>query len=312
MISNVPTASIKDTIGKVEKMLREDTAQWDTINYIYILTQSKLQGVISIKEILRATPTQKIADLMITDIVTARAHTDQERVVYLALKHNLKAVPIVDKDDRFLGTVPSDIILEILNKETAEDILHSAGIQGKHDPAKALSQASAFTHLRKRLPWLILGIIGGLGAAVLIDSFEQSLRQDLLLAAFIPTITYIADSVGSQAQTLFIRALVMEEKFNLWHYLKREFMVMLGLSSTVATIVGVAITLFWQAPIIGIVLAISVFSTISIAITVGIGMPYFFTKIKMDPAIASGPLATIVRDLISILVYFSIAKALIV
>ena len=79
--------------------------------------------------------------------------------------------------------------------------------------------------MRKRLPWLILGIAGGLGAAILIDSYEQSLQRDLLLAAFIPTIVYIADSVGSQAQTLFIRSLVMNDKFNLWHYLKREFMV---------------------------------------------------------------------------------------
>lgn len=309
--TRVPTAFLGTKIGQLENCLRKNTEQWETINYIYILNyHNELKGVISIKEIFRAEPEEVVDQLMAKDMITARAHTDQERVAFLAVKHSLKAVPVVDKQNRFLGVVSSDVILDILNNEAAEDLLRAAGIGPEKFSIQTLTNASPFTLWKKRLPWLVLGIMGGLFAALLIDRFKKSLESDLLLAAFIPTIVYIADSVGSQTQTLFIRTLAVEEDLMFWEYFKKELIVILGLAITLSILVGAAIILVWQAPLIGLVLTIAVTATIIAAGIVGIGMPYLFRQFKLDPAIASGPLATIIRDLTSLFIYFATAQAL--
>ncbi len=307
----VPTILLGTKINEVETMLREGTRTWETINYLYVLNnRQELQGVISIKEVFRAPQAKIVDELMVRDVITVRAHSDQERVAMLAIKHSLKAVPVVDKDNHFLGIVPSDTILNILNSEAAEDVLRLAGIHPARDQVFSVIKASIFTHLHKRLPWLILGIIGGLGAAVLVGFFEDSLKANLLLAAFIPTIVYIGDSVGNQAQTLVIRSLAVEGKIRLFSYLKKEALVTLGIALTLSLLVGAAILLLWQSPFVALTLTVAVFATIIAAVTIGVGLPYAFGQLKLDPAIASGPFATVIRDIVSILIYFSTAHVI--
>ena len=147
----------------------------------------------------------------VTDFVTVRTSTDQERVAHLALKYNIKAVPVVSKDHTFLGVVPSDKILEILNREHTEDVLRFAGVRHKHSPVQdVLLDQSPLTHVKSRLPWLVIGLLGGVLAAFVIGIFEETLAHELLLAAFIPAIVYMADAVGSQTQMLFVRALAVD------------------------------------------------------------------------------------------------------
>ena len=235
-------------------------------------------------------------------------HLDQERVAILALKHNLKSVPVVDKKNIFLGVVPSDIILEILHSEDVEDILRFAGISKYNSFADKILQASPFVLTKIRLPWLILGLFGGILAAQIVQFFESSLRTHFVLAAFIPLIVYMADAVGTQTETLFIRSLVY--RMNIKTYFLKEIRV----SLSIALILGVLLTLvsyLWLGLFqIGIILGVSLFFTIVIAFILGLLVPYFFYKIKKDPAIASGPVGTIIRDVLSLIFYFSIASLL--
>ncbi len=122
------------------------------------------------------------------DIVVAHPTTHQEKVAILALKHNIKAIPVVDKENHLLGVVPSDIILDILHNENVEDALLTAGVDRFKDPARSIIEASAFLHFKKRFPWLILGLIGGMIAAFVVSGFEESLNVQIILAAFIPAI----------------------------------------------------------------------------------------------------------------------------
>jgi len=185
------------------------------LNYIYIIDRErKLAGVLSLKDVFQKSEESKIENLMAKDVIKARPHTDQERVAILALRHNLKSVPVVDKRDIFLGVVPSDVILEILHSENVEDILRFAGISKRGATLNETLQAPVSVLTKIRLPWLIFGLFGGLFAAQIVTFFEGSLRIHFVLAAFIPLIVYMADAVSVQAQTLFIRSLALDSRLD--------------------------------------------------------------------------------------------------
>lgn len=308
MTSKVPIISKDATVSDVEKLLLKKTDEFETINYIYLTDQyQRLKGVISIKELFRSPKEAKVSRLIIKDIASVRTHTDQEKVALLALKHNLKAVPVVDKDDRLLGVVPSDTILKILNTENIEDALHMVGAGKLENPAVSIIKAPALLHFKKRLPWLVLGLIGGIIAAFIVGFFERSLEEQIALAAFIPAIVYMADAVGAQVQTIFIRSLALQKSLDLKKYLWREVRVNIFLS----LVLGGLIFLFsflWLASLpLSFVLGFSVFLTVLSAMVIALGLPLFLQKIRFDPAVASGPFATVLRDIISLLIYFGIA-----
>ncbi len=311
MTVNIPIADTEATIADIEKMLFEKIKEFETINYIYLIDKNrKLGGVISIKDVFRFPKTSLAARAMIRGLVTARAHTDQERVALLALRHNLKAIPLVDKENHFLGVVPSDVILNILHNENMEDVLRFAGVGKLKDPAVDIIKASAAVHFRKRLPWLILGLLGGIVAAFIVGFFEDALRAQLILAAFIPAVVYMADAVGAQTQIIFIRSLALDHNLDFKKYIGREVKVNLALALVLGITISAISLLWWQSGLLGTILGISIFVTVLAAMAVAIFLPWLFSKIKYDPAIASGPFATVIRDILSLLIYFSIAQAM--
>lgn len=305
MIKAVPLTYPGKRILDVKKMLFKKIKNIETINYIYVIDkEKKLLGVISIKEIFRRPGGMKVKEVMRKEIIKVRPYTDQERVAILALRNNLKSIPVVDKKDKFLGAVPSDIILDILHSENIEDFLKSTGI---NSPFKKILNGSSLFLAKVRIPWLILGLLGGIFAARIIDFFETPLKAHFILAAFIPLILYIASAVGAQTETLFIRNLVLDSRMEIKKYLLRE----LKTAFLVALVLGgllFLLSVFWfNSPcLIGIILGASLFFTILAAILISIFVPWFLQKLNKDPAIGTGPFATIFRDLLSLLIYFLI------
>jgi len=312
MTEGVPTLPPTAAVGDIETMLKEHPEAFQTINYVYVIgKEGDLEGTVSIGELFRQPKTTTLSRIMTRELITARPHTDREHVARLALKHNLKAIPIVDKDNHFLGVVPSDTILDILRTESLEDTLKAAGIHSPPEEHDAILASKTGVNVRRRLPWLFAGLLGGFGAASLVRAFEEALSTDLLLTAFIPTIVYMADAVGTQVQTVLIRALAVEhEGFPLKRYFRREAAVNLVLSVLLGGVAGLIGMLFFDAPNLGLILGFSLFATILAASAVAATLPFLFLRFNIDPAIASGPLATIIRDLMSLLIYFLIAKAL--
>lgn len=310
MINNVPRVGASASIFEVEKLLIKKAKEFDTINYIYVIDdEKKLIGAASIKEIFQFPKITPVSQIMTKDLITVRPNADQERVALLSIEHNLKAIPVVDAENHFLGVVPSDIILNILHQESIEDILRSAGILHKFkDPAKDLIFASAATYFQKRLPWLIIGLFGGLIAAFVVGFFQHILNKMLILAAFIPAVAYIAGAVGTQTQTVFIRSLTLNSKLNFKKYLLREIKVGLSLALILGLVIFMLSFLFWQSLILGTILAVSFFVAISVAMLIAIFLPLLFYKINYDPAIASGPFAIAISDIVSILIYFVVSS----
>lgn len=311
MIANVPTVLPQEKIADIRKKLFKRANDFETLNYIYVLNQErKLIGVLSLKNVFQKPTDSIIGDLMERNVVSVRPYADREKVAILALKHNLKSIPVTDKENVFLGVVPSDAILEILHSENIEDILRFAGISKFSAFATKIFQTSPFTMTKIRLPWLILGLFGGLLAAQIVNFFEGSLKVHFVLAAFIPLIVYMADAVGVQAQTLFIRSLVLDLRLDIRKYLLKEMRISFIIALILGFLLGL-ISFFWFGLlIVGIILGVSLFLTVICASFIAVLIPWLLQNFKKDPAIGSGPFATIVRDVLSLALYFSIASIL--
>ncbi|MDF1498660.1 MAG: magnesium transporter [Patescibacteria group bacterium] len=310
MTTRIPKVDINSTISDVEKIMFSKMGEFETINYVYIVDKNnKLKGVITVKDVFRVPKNELVKNIMKTNLITASCHTDQEKIAFLAIDHNLKAIPVVDKNNHLLGAVPSDVILSILHTEATEDILHFAGIHGTKDTARNIIKASAKVHFQKRLPWLVFGLLGGIVAAVVVGFFEKALQSQLILAAFIPAVVYMADAVGTQTQTIFIRSMALDHNLNLKKYIIREAMVGFFMALILGIIILFISFIFWHSATISFIIGISIFITILVAMIIAILLPWIFSKLKYDPAIASGPLATVFRDILSLLIYLSIANA---
>src|SRR5512139_1222297 len=191
-ITSFPRAKVGDTISNIENMLTEKAKDFETIDYVYVIDENeRLVGVASIKEIHSSANDAHIEDLMIRKLVSAHPSSHQESVVYLALSHGIKAVPIVDKQNHLIGIVPHDVILRVFNQEVNEDIFKFGGIFHKVGKEYDETKASTLTMIKRRTPWLIIGVLGGILTASIISSFELVLSTLLALAAFAPVLAYL-------------------------------------------------------------------------------------------------------------------------
>lgn len=309
MTERVPVIDISSTIAEAEAMLLKETKNLDTINYVYALGgDKKLAGAISVKEIFRLPKATRVSDVMERELVTIRPHTDKWRAALLAIEHNLKEIPVVGAEGHLLGVIPYDVILNVLHEGHIEDSLRAVGVHAFKDPARDIINAPAAAYFKKRLPWLVVGLIGGLIAAFVVDFYESALKLQLILASFIPAIVYIADAVGTQTQTIFIRSMALEQRLDIFKYAEREIKVGLGIAASLSLIMGALAYIIWNSLALSAILGFSFIATILAAMLVAVLLPLFFKKLNIDPAIASGPFATIIRDILSLIIYFSIAS----
>lgn len=249
---------------------------------------------------------------MAKDLIYAYAASDREEIAYLALKNNIKSVPIVDKDNKFIGVVLNDDILKIAYKELQEDISRFIGLEAEigNENLDDIRSMSIYASLKNRLPWLIVGILGGILAAQVIGIFEQTLSNNIILAAFIPLVVYIASAIGTQAGFFIVRDLAINKTINFFAYTFKQFKVIFAMGLIISFLIFGFSFVFYQELYLALVLSLSVFLTVLSAIVTGIFIPYAFSRLKFDPANASGPIATIIQDLLSVLIYLLIAQAL--
>lgn len=307
LLVNVPIAAANSRAGDVLNSLLGKKGDFDLVTYIYTLDNQKLIGVFSIKELLKANKDALIWEIMKKNPVVLRPNGKEEQAAVLAIEHGIKAVPVVDRQENFLGVIGTDTILHTLHKDHIEDLLRLGGIkilEQKHIMEMLFDRTRHL--LRVRLPWLVLGLIGGFLATLIVGQFEKELSRVLALAFFIPVIVYMSDAVGTQTQTLFIRALAIK-KFSFKRYIFKEISVdvILGI------ILGLIITIFslvWSQKKIALVVGLAMAINVVLAGTVAILISWFFYRARRDPAIGAGPFATVIQDILSLIVYFVVAK----
>lgn len=306
-MTKVPIVTKEDKVGNVLAMIRKKR-DWDTINYIYVLDDNKeLIGVASIKELLRVNDSTLMKEIMTIKPTGVSALAVQEKAAVEAIHYNIKTVPILKAGTReFLGVVGADKILGILHHEHVEDLLRFSGISKKH-PIVDTFKAHPFKLVRLRLPWLFLGLVGGMIAAFLVSQFESILQKELALAFFMPVVVYIGNAVSTQTQALLIR-LLASRKVKIGQFLKKELLVSLFLAIISSIIVSIFAGIWLQSVRVTIIVGLAILGSTLAAVTIGIAIPSILYASKKDPALGSGPFATATQDISTLLIYFLIAS----
>tara|TARA_B100001540_G_scaffold271690_1_gene255583 strand:- start:1040 stop:1795 length:756 start_codon:yes stop_codon:yes gene_type:complete len=247
---------------------------------------------------------------MSKNIQAVRPETDQEEVARIVSQYNFLAVPVVDSDEKLLGIVTVDNVVDVIREEATEDFLQLAGA-GKD---REILLKSSWENARIRLPWLFASWIGGIVAAFIIGVFDNILENAIALAAFIPVIIGMGGNVGTQSSTIIVRGLATGRVSfeNSITILFKEMRVGLILGILYGMLLGLfAIFQFIDtSPMLGVVVGLSICVSMILAATIGSLVPLVLNRFEIDPAIATGPFVTTAIDIMGVAFYFLIARSL--
>ena len=306
MENKIPVFDVKDKVGKVIDTINKRISHYEMIDYIYVVSKGNiLKGVISFRELLKADIGKDLSKIMNKKVITIHPSQDQEDAVVKALDHNLKAVPVVDKNNKLLGVIPPHTLFGILHEESTEDLLKIAGVRRYRETKKTVfGMASA------RVPWIIFGLVGGIIAATIIGIFNNIVESVILLAMYIPVMMNISGSVGNHASIIYIRNEALNRVENRLKYFIKEIEV--GLIIAFICAIGImAFTSFWHSsPQTGFIIGSALFLAAMFGMTIGVCAPIFLEKLGKDPANGSGPVVTAILDVISLTVYLITATVL--
>lgn len=298
------------TVSEAISKIRE-SADTELVFYLYVVDDRKhLVGVISLRQLILVSPTKKLKDIMIEDIITVTPETDQEEVGKIASRYNFLAIPVVDNEYKLLGIVTVDDIIDILREEATEDLLRMVGAGKDSDILfKSTMEASKI-----RFPWLFATWLGGLLAAIVIGTFHGLLSNFIILASFLPIIAGMGGNIGTQTSTIITRGLATGriEHEGAWKLIFRQLKVGLLLGIFYGIALGIVSYFFYEGADFFISLAITLGITVAmiLATFTGVVGPILLKKMNVDPAIAMGPFVTTTIDIMGTLVYLSIAAAL--
>lgn len=293
------------SVESVRRRLLALVGQVSSINYIYVVNAAgRLVGTVSIKELMQADKRKPIDSIMSKALISVRPSAWAERAAMLALKHSIKSVPVVTKQGELLGIIGSDDILKVAYAELSKDLLQLSGLSTHIHQFDA--NQSLFLRLKQRIPWILVGLIGGAGLAQIMSYFEHVLVSDVMFVPFIPLVVYIANAVGVQSQTLFIRAYSQDSSFKSGLFLFKQLLEAVGIG--LFTLLGIMLltSLIWQSTELGVIVGIAMGFAVIVATLLAIGIPLILIRFKQDPAIGSGPFATLLQDSASVLLYLTV------
>ena len=234
---------------------------------------------------------------------------DLEAAARATARSGGRSVAVVDAEGRFLGLVPPTRLLQVLELEHEEDLARLGGsLRGVSD-ARAASEEAVTRRLWHRLPWLGLGLLGAMASAVVVGAFEDEIRTQVLLAFFLPAVVYMADAVGTQTETVVIRGMALGVPVR--SVFARELVTGLVIGALLGSAFFVFSLAVWHDAQVAAAVAISLAISCSIASLVAMALPYGLARLGRDPAFGSGPLATVIQDLLSIVAYFAVATLLV-
>jgi magnesium transporter len=304
--NRVPIAEAGDRVGAVLAGMQGQ--RFDTASMVAVCDGGRLVGLATLEELLAAPPGAGIADVMDPDPPVVAPGVDQERAAWTAVHQDEATLAVVDEDGRFVGLIPPRRLLEVLLAEHDEDLARFGGFLGTAASARKASEENVARRLWHRLPWLLLGLVGALLAAGVVGAFEETLERNVLLAFFVPGVVYLADAVGTQTETLVIRGLSVG--VSIGKIVGRELVTGALIGVLLAVVVLPIIVWLWGDAQVAAAVSVALFAACSIATTIAMALPWLLNRLGRDPAYASGPIATVVQDLLSIAIYFAAAEAI--
>ncbi|MCZ6486046.1 MAG: magnesium transporter [Acidobacteria bacterium] len=298
--------SLCEDLSVSEAIHTIQTAQeLEVVFYLYVVDErNHLVGVASLRELLSVAPSTPLKKIMTTDVISVTTETDQEEVAREVALYDLLAIPVVDHENKLVGTITVDDIIDVIEEEATEDIFHLAGIE-----ASDHIHTSPLTSVRKRLPWLVVNLAGALLAATVVAFYEPTIARFSFLAVFLPVVAGMGGNSGTQSLTVIVRGLALGEVS--WasgkSILQKELLV--GISNGIVTgiLAGLVAYLWKGSYMLGLILGGAMTINVALAGVVGTMIPLILKRLKIDPAIASGIFVTTFTDAVGFLSFLGLA-----
>ncbi len=287
------------------KEMRAQAENVTRVHSIYVVDdQDILKGRLSLKDLLTTSTTAPIKDVYIPKVDSVSVNEDPEEVARIMSKYDLEAIPVVDEIGRLVGRITIDDIVDVIREEAERDYQLAAGISQDVEADDSIWELT-----RARLPWLFLGLIGGVGAAAIMGGFEEMISRHAILFFFTPLIAAMAGNVGVQSSAIIVQGLANDDlKGSVSNRLIKE-LLLATLNGLILAVVLLGFTWFWKGNFpTALAISISLIVVIIVAGIIGTFIPLFLHKRGIDPAIATGPFITTSNDIFGILIYFWIAR----
>jgi magnesium transporter len=303
----IPIAAASETAGDVRRALLG--RRFESAVDVAVCDGDRLLGLVTIEELLAASADTRLDEIMDHTPPVVAPDVDQEKAAWRATVREESSLAIVDDEGRFRGLVPPHRLLGVLLAEHDEDIARLGGFLHDAASARGASTERVRRRLWHRLPWLLIGLAGAMLAAVIVGAFERELEAQVTLAFFVPGIVYMADAVGTQTETLMIRGLSVGVPIG--SVVRRELVTGLMIGAVLAITFFPLSWLAWGNAEVSTAVSFALFGACSTATIVAMTLPWLFQRYGRDPAFGSGPLATVIQDLLSLLIYFTIALVIV-
>ena len=294
------------TVREAMRHLKEVAPTSETIYYVFIVDEErKLAGIMSLRELIIADDDEYIGDIMNERVVSVLVSDDQEEVAQIMRDYDFLALPVLDYQDHLVGIITADDIMDVIDEEASEDYSRLAGMSEIEKTTD-----SSFATAKKRLPWLIGLTFMGMITATMLTTFEDTLAQVAVLGAFIPIIGGMAGNTGTQSLAVAVRGIATGE-------IQSSSKVKLALREmgsgfisgmVCGLILFIIISLLYGSPVLGLIVSVSLLIAMTVATLSGTLVPLVMDRMGIDPAVASGPFITTGNDIISLLIYFSLAN----
>ncbi len=310
-IMTVEYADLKEnlTVAEAIERIRKIALDRETVNICYVLDSGRrLVGTVALRYLLLSDPQDVIGDIMNENVISIHTHTDQEQAAAQFQKYGFTAMPVVDNENRLVGIITVDDIVEILQEEATEDIEKMAAVMPSDRP---YLRTSVMEGWKKRIPWLLLLMISSTFTSKIISSFEDALSVCVILTAYIPMLMDTGGNAGGQASAIIIRGLSLNEvAFKDWFRVAgKEIRIAMLCGTTLAAANFVKLIAMDHIAIpVAVVICITLVCAVMIAQIVGCSLPMLAKKLGFDPAVMASPFITTIVDALSLLVYFSIAS----
>lgn len=294
------------TVAQAMAHIKETGIHKETIYTCYVTERRRLIGIVSAKDLMTTDDDVLIQDLMETEIISVKTHTDKEEVAKLFTKYDFLAIPVLDTDGLMVGIVTFDDAMDVMVEEATEDITKMVAINPSE---KTYFETSVFTHAKNRIPWLLILMFTSIITGTIITKYENAFAAIPLLVSFIPMLMDTGGNCGSQSSTLIIRGIALSQiRFrDIFRVIFKEFRISLIVGTVLAVTNGIRIMIQYHNIELACVIALSLVGTVVMAKLVGCMSPLLASKVHLDPAIMASPLITTLVDIFSILIYFNIA-----
>ena len=292
------------TVGEAITML-QSSRDVEMVFYLYIVDARRhLVGVTSLRRLLLVSPETPLKRIMTPEVTSVRVDTDQEEVARQVASYNLLAVPVVDEENKLVGIVTVDDVIDVIKDEAAEDLLRLAGVSGDERIA-----TPPFESFRKRLPWLAINLVTAFVAASVVSLFEGTIEQVTALAVFMPIVAGMGGNAATQTLTVVVRALALGELS--WasarKALLKESLVGIGNGVTLGILAALVVWATKGNPMLGMVLGMAMILNMFVAATAGTLVPLGLKAMKIDPALASSVFITTFTDVVGFASFLGLA-----